>query len=57
MSILAYLNLRREPLRMPDAEKTPNHCGIQWQGPVLTGKQSVNQAMNKEETRATTDNR
>ena len=49
MSIFAYLNPRHNPLKMPDADKTPNPCGIKWQGPVLLGKQSTMQP--------TTDNR
>src|SRR5262249_21626391 len=46
MSLFAYPP--HNPLKMPDADKTPNPCGIQWQGPVLSGKRSLDQ---------TTDNR
>jgi hypothetical protein len=46
MSILAYLIPPHNPLKMPDAEKTPNQCGIKWQGPVLSGRRSLNQSMN-----------
>ena len=52
MSIIAYLSPRRETLKMPDAEKVPGQCGIHWRGPVLSGKRSLNQAMNEQETRA-----
>ena len=41
MSIFAYLNSRHNPPKMPDADKAPNQCGIKWQGPVLSGRQSV----------------
>ena len=41
MSIFAYLNPRHNPLKMPDADKIPNPCGIKWQGPVLSGKRST----------------
>ena len=41
MSIIAYLTPRHNPLKMPDADKTPNPCGIKWQGPVLSGKRSI----------------
>ena len=45
MSVLAYLQPRRESLKMPDAEKHPNKCGITWHGPVLSGKLSVQEAL------------
>ena len=51
MSIFAYLSPSHNPLKMPDADKTPSQCGIKWQGPVLSGKRSLNQAMNEEQTR------
>ena len=54
MSIFAYLSPSHNPLKMPDADKTPSQCGIKWQGPVLSGKRSLNQAMNKEESIRTT---
>ena len=49
MSIFAYLSPPHNPPRMPDADKIPNPCGIKWQGPVLSGKQSLNQAIDIEE--------
>ena len=51
MSIIAYLIPRHNPTNMPDADKTPNRCGIKWQGPVLSGKQSLSQAMHKKAER------
>jgi hypothetical protein len=41
MSVFAYLSPRHEPLKMPDADKTPNQCDIKWQGPILSGKQAT----------------
>jgi len=41
MSIFSYLIPPHNPLKMPDADKTPNPCGIKWQGLVLSGKQST----------------
>ena len=52
MSIVAYLIPRHEPLTMPDSDKTTNPCGIRWQGPVLSGKRSLDEVVKQEETRA-----
>jgi hypothetical protein len=41
MSIIAYLIQPHNPLKMPDSDKIPNPCGIKWQGPVLSGKRSL----------------
>ena len=43
MSLFAYLIPPHNPLKMPDTDKTPNPCGIKWQGPVLSGKRPLNQ--------------
>jgi hypothetical protein len=49
MSVLAYLQPRRESLKMPDAEKKPNKCGITWHGPVLSGKHSPQEELAKQQ--------
>ncbi len=55
MSVIAYLTPPHNPLKMPDAAKIPNPCGIKWQGPMLSGKQSVNEAMIEQERRIRTN--
>ena len=57
MSIFSYLSPPHNPSKMPEADKTPNPCGIKWQGPVLSGKRSLNQAMNEQPRVAATNNR
>jgi len=49
MSVLAYLQPRRESLKMPDAEKKPDKCGISWHGPVLSGKLNLQRELAKQE--------
>ena len=51
MSIFAYLIPWRAPLKMPDAEKQPDKCGIKWEGPILSGKLSFKEAIEWEERR------
>lgn len=48
MSVLGYFGRRRGELRMPKAE---DHLGIRYEGPVLTGKMSVELRLKKDGVR------
>jgi hypothetical protein len=48
MSVLGYFKKRDSGLKMPDSEKQPDSLGIRYEGELLNGKITVDEALARE---------
>jgi len=51
MSVLAYFKKRDSGLKMPDSDKQPDSLGIRYEGELLNGKITVDEAFAREKAK------